>query len=1087
MFAKYKCSQNVSMPIRPKDNNQLEEWLSSDKDVANLKTLGLWGDRYGDIYNCKPTFLAAEHSAQQSKERLRQYTQEFSQKNPTINVLQCSTTMEMGVDIGDIDIVLMDTIPPTAANYLQRVGRAGRMQQTKAVAFSLCNNTPVGQHAFANPMWALQTTNHMIPVRSSQTIIQRHINSFFFRQFICEQGEGMEGTISIGEFMMGDNSTCDAFVDFLDNMSTNNAEKQKFAHVFGNMPFTINITKEAILGVQKKYKGIVKELEDAFERYKTDQSRKIAISNQLAKFKQESLLNYLSEEQFIPNASMPTGVVTFDFTDKDQAMRLYKLRKDAEKLKTEKETATDDAEKTYIEQQLAEKWKQIKKLQRETQASRDIRTALNKYAPGQTVVVNEKNFVSAGVSLFGAYNDNTQSRAIYFCKQCGKTEYSQNLDENKTCPNCHTPYRGIINTRESHYTQAYEPIGFRADQNIDSSREEKTEKRFYEIRPVLLQTDWWQHKDVNMCQATTSGEKAEILYYNVGVGYGFAFCKRCGRTSVETDFKREPPIAFRNHKRLWWGDECEATSTDIARNVVFTGKHQTCYSVLRFQKDNDDNSFVKDDQLVYSLGVVLKRALVKYLGIDENEIDFGLKDERDCTSLFIFDTARGGCGYSLHFGNPNECDQILNLARQLLSEYTCNCHNDGGACARCLVDRNNYRHAQLLSKGKVIDWLNKQKTKSFEVPDVIKGISPYAKSVYQQLKGIVKDAINNSDISSLMFCVSDSASDYAINDWLSVNSEIGKLVRHAIENGKQVAIRVEYHPELHTTNADKKPFVDLDERMPDYDVSLVKDNGPIKTALMLTYVEGKTEKFITTDEDALSFSNKWGDSCVHLYMDNQGIEFIEESAPRLEYAPSEIIREGLAKARKFKVGHYFSQIIAPSILKASDIDMIKNILHDKHVKVMFSDMYVNSALSSLLLVYLIKEMKDLFGFSIDEVILQLDSPKRKCVNERFTEYSYINHSFSNKDDADDYTYELFDEILDITPEPSRSDAEHHRWLRFETPVGGVVEIRPDHSIGGGWYSDTTYMNLNMLDGSVETYRTEDILYYVIIKKGHDNR
>ena len=39
--------------------------------------------------------------------------------------------MEMGVDIGDIDVVLMDTVPPTAANYLQRVGRAGRMGQSK--------------------------------------------------------------------------------------------------------------------------------------------------------------------------------------------------------------------------------------------------------------------------------------------------------------------------------------------------------------------------------------------------------------------------------------------------------------------------------------------------------------------------------------------------------------------------------------------------------------------------------------------------------------------------------------------------------------------------------------------------------------------------------------------------------------------------------------------------------------------------------------------------------------------------------------------------------------------------------------------
>ena len=159
--------------------------------------------------------------------------------------------MEMGVDIGDIDIVLMDTVPPTAANYLQRVGRAGRMGQSKAIAFSLCNNTPVGQHAFSNPMWALQATQHMIKVRPSQTIIQRHINSFFFRQFICDNGTGIQTTISVDEFMT---STCDIFVQFLDDMRTNQAEERKFRKVFGsNTAYTINVTKESIQEIQKEY------------------------------------------------------------------------------------------------------------------------------------------------------------------------------------------------------------------------------------------------------------------------------------------------------------------------------------------------------------------------------------------------------------------------------------------------------------------------------------------------------------------------------------------------------------------------------------------------------------------------------------------------------------------------------------------------------------------------------------------------------------------------------------------------------------------------------------------------------------------
>ena len=47
----------------------------------------------------------------------------------------------------------------------------------------------------------------------------------------------------------------------------------------------------------------------------------------------------------------------------------------------------------------------------------------------------------------------------------------------------------------------------------------------------------------------------------------------------------------------------------------------------------------------------------------------------------------------------------------------------------------------------------------------------------------------------------------------------------------------------------------------------------------------------------------------------------------------------------------------------------------------------------------------------------------------------------------------------------------------------LVEIRPDHGISGGYRSDSKYMNLDTLSGSVSVVRNnEDVLYYVIIKK-----
>jgi DEAD/DEAH box helicase domain-containing protein len=1083
LFDKYHCNEKpILMPERPSENDNVDSWLQTDDKVRRLKESGLWSDRHKYAYKKYPAYIAAEHSAQQSKSILKKYTKAFSQDNPSINVLHCSTTMEMGVDIGDIDVVLMDTIPPTAANYLQRVGRAGRTGQSKALAFSLCNNTPIGQFAFANPMWALQTTNHMIKVRESQTIIQRHINSFFFRQFICGNGTGIPANVSVDEFM---SNIYDNFIDFLDRMSTNASEKKLFEEVFGDKRFTIDITRQQIISIHDQYKSVINELEDVFVKYTDDERRKMAVSNQIKKCKKESLLNYLSDNQFIPNANMPTGVVIFDFTDRDQALKLHKLYEQADKLRNQKETANSESEKYDIEQKLSKAMKEITEIRRDTSASRDIHTALNEYAPEQTVVVNEKNYFSAGIILFGAYNDSTQTKGIYHCTHCGHTEYSDNLDENKTCPVCGNPYHGIVDSDNTSYTRAYEPIGFRTDQSIESTREEKTDKRYYDIRPVLLKTDWTHSSKLNLCEVINSGDNGSILFYNVGSGYGFAFCKRCGRSSIEyckdNSEKTIPGAVKPGHNRLW-GDPCDANNNDIARHVVFTGRHQTCYSVLRFKKSMDSNEYENDEQLAYSLGVIITRALAKSEGIDEGEIDFGIKQEQEGWVLFIYDTAKGGCGYSLKLANPNDCQDVLNLAKIELENSPCNCEENGGACAKCLIDRNNYRNSNKLSKAKALDWLIRQSKKTISVPVNVLSLSSEAKVAYQSLKSIALQAINSQDVSAITFCVSDNTSDYSVNDWSSIRSEMGKLLTRAIENGKNVSIKIEYHPNYHMSLVDKLPFIDLQSKFPDCNVELVNDMGLIKTALIIE-TSDNTKRYFTTQIDALSFSNNWGTNCDYLFVDHKDVQFRKEANPTYTVSLKEIVREGLSPVSTFLIGKYFSQVIAPGVLKSDDIDVLSSILKDNSVDITFSDMYVNSALSSLMLVYLVKEMRDLFGFEIENITLQLDSPRRKCSNERFNGYTHISLNFDNKENADKYTDDLIMKILGVDAEHSFVEADHYRWLKITTEKGDIVEIRPDHGISGGWRSDSSYMNLNNLDGTVRVYKTnEDILYYIIIRK-----
>ena len=137
------------------------------------------GDEIGNI-------VTAEHSAQLDNKDLEDVETNF--KANRINLISCTPTMEIGIDIGSLNAVMQGNLPPERANYVQRVGRAGRRGKNTALALTIMTDSMFDTYISQDTsrIYSRKLTFAKTDLKRDSQEIKRHVHMFFISEYFKE-------------------------------------------------------------------------------------------------------------------------------------------------------------------------------------------------------------------------------------------------------------------------------------------------------------------------------------------------------------------------------------------------------------------------------------------------------------------------------------------------------------------------------------------------------------------------------------------------------------------------------------------------------------------------------------------------------------------------------------------------------------------------------------------------------------------------------------------------------------------------------------------------------------------------------------
>lgn len=706
------------------------QWISDKKELKDLREEGLWSDLNDRVIEMAPFFIAAEHSAQQDSRSLDRYERGF--KAGDVNLLSCSTTMEMGIDIGGITLVGMNNVPPHPANYLQRAGRAGRRGEGRSLVLTLAKPNPHDQMVFRNTRWAFDSPLPFPRVSlDSPIIVQRHLNAFFLTVFLStmvkEQSQD-KTKLTCGWFFKG--MTPEPYESFLSwcQSPSFQMESEIKSGIERLVRFSVldkenpsRLAKEAAKMLEKiakewiaEWSSLNQQLADIAGKESSDPALK-AIKFQQGRLEGEYLLRELASEGFLPGYGFPTDIVSFD------NLTVSRLKAWS--------SHSDDGQK-----------REDNRYRRRELPSRDRMTALRDYAPGSEVVIDGLVYESAGITLnWHLPPDTLDAREIqnirfaWRCAQCGASGSDVTLQMAFACHEC-----GKQIKREN-IQEFLEPAGFAVDFYKDPTNDLSVRNFIPVESPWISANGQWfplSNPDLGRFRTTTRGH---VFYQSMGIHQaGYAICLSCGRTEPMLD-KNKPPKSLKESHRKLRGRKgapvCDGTQNSWKIKEGISLAHETMTDVLEIQlRGEEDGLWLNDEMTARTLSVVFRDTIADLLGVQTSELGCTVKESRQngnirCRSILIYDVYASGYVSSAE----NYIDRIFLAARRRLS---CPVGCDS-ACPQCILDFDQRFLADVLDRNRALNFLTERWIGRLSIPSNLKFFGDNSRPEYRELTNAI--------------------------------------------------------------------------------------------------------------------------------------------------------------------------------------------------------------------------------------------------------------------------------------------------------------------------------------------------------------